>query len=194
MAPKAPPVDITMVTKNLKALHGALEHSLTIQRARVQEIVDDLVSRGTLSRADADGLLGQLLASSKDYSQALLQVLDSVAAETRKNLGAGIAPVMATAGKLADTVRQAPKLVTRSSGTAPKAAPKSAPKAGAPKPAAVVPNEPIPDYSSLTVSQIKPKLAGLSAAELRRIRDIELAGKARKTVLAQLEQQLGEKS
>lgn len=185
MAPKPPPVDITVVTKNLKALHGALEHSLTIQRARVQEIVDDLVSRGTLTRADADRLIGQLLASSKDYSHALLQVLDSVASETRKNLGAGIAPVMATAGKLAETVRQAPKLVSRSSGAAPKAAP---------KPVAVVPNEPIPDYSSLTVSQIKPKLAGLNAAELRRIRDIELSGKARKTVLAQIEQQLGESS
>ena len=61
------------VTKNLRALQGALEHSLTIQRTKVQEIIDDLVSRGTLSRTDADGLLGQLLASSKDYSQALLQ-------------------------------------------------------------------------------------------------------------------------
>ena len=34
------------VTKNLRALQGALEHSLTIQRTRLQEIVDDLVSRG----------------------------------------------------------------------------------------------------------------------------------------------------
>src|SRR5436190_17708548 len=117
------------VTKNLRALRGALEHSLTIQRTRVQEIVDDLVSRGTLSRTDADGLIGQLLASSKDYSQALLQVLDSATADTRKTLGAGMAPVMApvmaTAGKaaglVADTVRQAPRLVaktpSRGSGT-----------------------------------------------------------------------------
>ena len=76
MAPKTPSVDITIVTKNLRALQGALEHSLTIQRTRLQEIVDDLVSRGSLSRADADGLLNQLLTSSKDYSQALLKVLD----------------------------------------------------------------------------------------------------------------------
>src|SRR5687768_11604788 len=108
MAPKTPSVDLTAVTKNLKAQQGALEHSLTIQRTRPQEIVDDLVSRGSLSRADADGLLNQLLSSSKDYSQALLHVLDNVTASARSTLGGGIAPVMATAGKLADTVRNAP--------------------------------------------------------------------------------------
>jgi hypothetical protein len=188
MAPKTPSVDITPVTKNLRALHGALEHSLTIQRARVQEIVDDLVSRGSLSRADADGLLNQLLTSSKDYSQALLQVLDSVTAEARKSLGAGIAPVMATAGKtagrLADTVRQ----VGKSSSRAPKAAPKPA------SAAAAAPAAPIPGYAGLTVAEIKPRLTGLSASALRKVRDLELAGKARKSVLGQIDQLLSAKS
>lgn len=213
MAPKTPSVDITVVTKNLRALHGALEHSLTIQRARVQEIVDDLVARGTLTRTDADRLITQLLASSKDYSQALLQVLDSVTAQTRKSIGAGIEPVMATAGKaagmVAETVRKAPGLpakkprsTSRSAKTAPKAATKSASKSAtkaAPKAAQkssakpatdVVPNEPIPGYSRLTVAEIKPRLTGLSAGALRKVRDLEMAGKARKSVLAELEQRL----
>lgn len=206
MAPKTPSVDITVVTKNLKALQAALEHSLTIQRVRLQEIIDDLVSRGSLTRADADRLITQLFASSKDYSQSLLQVLDAVATEARKNLG-GIAPVMATAGKtagktagrIADTVRQAPRLVTKTptkpaAKAAPRSAPAKAPKKstkGASRPAAaVVPNEPIPGYSELTVAQIKPRLTGLSATALRRIRDVELAGKARKSVLAELERRL----
>lgn len=206
MAPKTPSVDITVVTKNLKALQAALEHSLTIQRVRLQEIIDDLVSRGSLTRADADRLITQLFASSKDYSQSLLQVLDAVATEARKNLG-GIAPVMATAGKtagktagrIADTVRQAPRLVTKTptkpaAKAAPRSAPAKAPKKstkGASRPAAaVVPNEPIPGYSELTVAQIKPRLTGLSATALRRVRDVELAGKARKSVLAELERRL----
>lgn len=206
MAPKTPSVDITVVTKNLKALQAALEHSLTIQRVRLQEIIDDLVSRGSLTRADADRLITQLFASSKDYSQSLLQVLDAVATEARKNLG-GIAPVMATAGKtagktagrIADTVRQAPRLVTKTptkpaAKAAPRSAPAKAPKKstkGASRPAAaVVPNEPIPGYSELTVAQIKPRLTGLSATALRRIRDVELAGKARKSVLDELERRL----
>lgn len=206
MAPKTPSVDITVVTKNLRALHGALEHSLTIQRTRVQEIVDDLVARGTLTRADADRLITQLLASSKDYSQALLQVLDSVTAQTRKSIGAGIEPVMATAGKaagmVAETVRKAPGLPAKkprsTSRSATKTAPKSASKAAskpAPKASAkpatdVVPNEPIPGYSRLTVAEIKPRLTGLSSGALRKVRDLEMAGKARKSVLAELEQRL----
>lgn len=206
MAPKTPSVDITVVTKNLKALQAALEHSLTIQRVRLQEIIDDLVSRGSLTRADADRLITQLFASSKDYSQSLLQVLDAVTTEARKNLG-GIAPVMATAsktaGKIADTVRQAPRLVAKTptkpaakpaAKAAPRSVPAKAPKKGTKKAsrpaAAVVPNEPIPGYSELTVAQIKPRLTGLDATALRRVRDVELAGKARKSVLAELERLL----
>jgi len=204
MAPKTPSVDITVVTKNLRALHGALEHSLTIQRNRLQEIVDDLVSRGTLTRSDADGLLNQLVTSSKDYSQALLKVLDSVAADARRGLGGGIAPVMATAGrtaeKIADTVRRAPGLAAKKPRTAPKAAPKpSAAKPAAAKPAAAKPattgsSEPIPGYAGLTVAEIKPRLTGLSAGALRKVRDLEVAGKARKSVLGQIDQLLGPKS
>lgn len=202
MAPKTPSVDITVVTKNLRALHGALEHSLTIQRTRVQEIVDDLVARGTLTRADADRLITQLLASSKDYSQALLQVLDSVTAQTRRSIGAGIEPVMATAGKaagmVAETVRKAPGLPAKKSRStsrsatkaAPNDAPKAAPNASAKPATDVVPNEPIPGYSRLTVAEIKPRLTGLSSDALRKVRDLEMAGKARRSVLAELEQRL----
>ena len=188
MAPKTPSVDITIVTKNLRALQGAFEHSLTIQRTRLQEIVDELVSRGSLSRADADGLLNQLLTSSKDYSQALLKVLESVTADTRKSISAGIAPVMATAGKLAETVRNAPGMPRKPPARAPKAAPKPAAVADAPA------AEPIPGYDEMTVAQIKPRLTSLSAAALRKVRDRELSGKARKTVLAQIDQLLGPKA
>lgn len=208
MSPKTPSVDITLVTKNLKALQGALEHSLTIQRARLQEIVDELVSRGSLSRADADRLFNQLVVNSLDYSQALLQVLDSITTDARKRLG-GIAPVMATAGKtagktagmtagrIAETVRQAPRLVGKQPTTTPTAAPertpRRAPKA-APRPSAmeeVGATDPIPGYSGLTVAEIKPRLTGLSSSALRKVRDRELAGKARKSVLAEIEKRLG---
>lgn len=208
MAPKTPSVDLTVVTKNLRALQGALEHSLTIQRTRLQEIVDDLVTRGSLTRADADKLVNQLLSSSKDYSQALLQVLDSITTEARKSLGGGIAPVVATAGKIADTVRKAPGLATRSTGrsskpkvtTAPTSATKtaststtkSAPKAK-PEPSSaeqVGATDPIPGYGGLTVAQIRPKLDGLSSSALRKVRDRELAGKARKSVLEEIEKRL----
>jgi hypothetical protein len=43
----------------------------------------------------------------------------------------------------------------------------------------------------MTVAQIKPKLTGLSAGALRKVRDREQAGKARKGVLEQIDQLLG---
>lgn len=192
-------VDTAPVTKNLKALQGALEHSLTIQRVKVQEIVDELVTRGTLSRAEADRLLTRLVTSSKDYSAALLTVLDTVSTETRKTLGAGLeaslAPVMATAGKVVD---KAGKLAGTVKAAAPRrsAAPKSAaPKASAPaaaKPSASSSTSanPITGYDDLTVAQVKPKLAGLSPTDLRAVRTAETSGKRRKGVLDEIAKHL----
>ncbi|NYJ01480.1 cell division septation protein DedD [Nocardioides thalensis] len=188
-------VDTAPVTKNLKALQGALEHSLTIQRVKVQEIVDELVTRGTLSRAEADRLLNRLLASSKDYSAALLAVLDTVSSETRKTLGAGLeaglAPVMATASKVVETVKAAPKLVGAKTPKTPSkpAARKPAaakPAAAKPSPSSTTAADPIAGYDDLTVAQLKPKLAGLTPADLRKVRTVETSGKRRKGVLDEI--------
>lgn len=188
MARNGSPADV--IPRNLRALHGALEHSVTIQATKLQELMDDLVVRGSLSRAEADKLLGQLVSASKAYSQALLQVLDTVT-ET------ATAPVRATAGRLAGTagtvaetvaqsVRQAPRLVPgRRKPAAPKAA---APKAAA-KPVAAV--TPLPDLSTLTVAQARTRLAGLDASALRTLREQEIAGKNRKGVLDEIARQLG---
>lgn len=190
------------VTKNLKALQGALEHSLTIQRVKVQEIVDELVTRGTLSRAEADRLLNRLLASSKDYSAALLAVLDTVSTETRKTLGAGLeaglAPVMATASKVVETVKAAPKLVGAKAPSKPARKP-AASKPAAAKPVAATPSPsstttagPIAGYDDLTVAQLKPKLAGLTPADLRKVKSVETSGKRRKGVLDEVARLLKE--
>ncbi|MBU2697506.1 hypothetical protein [Pimelobacter sp. 30-1] len=182
-----------LIIRNLRALHGALEHSVTIQATRLQELMDDLVARGALTRAEADHLVGQLVTTSRAYSQALLQVLDSVTAESRKVLSAPkvlTSPVRATAGLLVGTVRQAPKLVPgrRTTATATETAAPATPAAGAPA-APEVPD--LPDLADLTVAQVKPRLAGLDAPALRRARDQESAGKNRKGVLAEIDRLLG---
>ncbi|WP_377323057.1 hypothetical protein ACFJIY_27145 [Pimelobacter simplex] len=177
-----------LIIRNLRALHGALEHSVTIQAPRLQELMDDLVARGALTRAEADHLVGQLVTTSRAYSQALLQVLDSVTTESRKVLAAPkvlTSPVRATAGLLVETVRQAPKLVVPGRRT-----PAPAPAPAAPA-AAAAPDVPdVPDLADLTVAQAKPRLAGLDAAGLRRARAQEAAGKNRKGVLAEIDRLL----
>lgn len=172
------------VAKNLRALQGALEHSVTIQRARLQEIMDDLVARGTLTSAEAESVVSRLLASSRDYSAALLSVLDSVMTEARKAVGsgvaagvAGVAPAVATAGKLAGTVMQAPRRAGRSA-------------KAEPRPTATRPADPIDGYDALTVAEIRPQLSGLTAADLKRVRDQEVSGKNRKSLLAEIDRLL----
>jgi hypothetical protein len=167
------------VAKNLRALQGALEHSVTIQRARLQEVMDDLVARGTLTSAEAEHVVNRLVAGSKDYSAALISVLDAVTSEARRTVGAGVE----AAGKLAGSVMQAPKLVARGQ--------RSEPAPAAPRPTAPPPADPIEGYDALTVAEIRPQLAGLTAADLERVRAQEVAGKGRKTLLTEIDRLLG---
>ncbi|WP_408899382.1 hypothetical protein ACJ5H2_09855 [Nocardioides sp. R1-1] len=160
-----------LVGRNLRALHGALEHSVTIQMTRLQSLMDDLVARGSLTRDEADSLLGQLVSTGKAYSQALLQVLDTVRG-------------------------QAPRLPLVPSQLLP----------GRRRSAAVGDDEPtvepppldnvetlvVPDLDTLTVPQVKARIAGLGPTELRRVQEREIGGKNRKGVLAEIDRLLRE--
>lgn len=166
MAPNGP---ADLVPRNLRALHGALEHSVTVQATRLPALLDDLVVRGSLSRADADQLLGQLVSASRSYSHALLQVLDAV---TESASG----PVTATAGEIAQTVSQ-----TVSHALA------QVPRRRRPSPAA---HASLPDLSTLTVAQARSRLTGLDASALRRLRAQEESARNRKGVLDAIDRRL----
>lgn len=184
--------DLIPGAKNLKALRGALEHSVTIQMTRLQDVVDDLVSRGSLSRADADKLIDQLVSTSKAYTQALLDVLETVRVETRKNLEAGLstaaAPVMATANKLVDTVRKGSKPGKKDKKVKDKLGKAKAGAADAKL--TVVQHDPIPDLADLSIAKIRPLLADLTPAELRQVRAREATGKGRTSLLAEIDRSL----
>ncbi|KRA27243.1 MULTISPECIES: hypothetical protein [unclassified Nocardioides] len=189
--------DLIPGAKNLKALRGALEHSVTIQMTRLQDVVDDLVSRGSLSRTDADKLIDQLVSTSKAYTHALLEVLETVRVETRKNLEAGLstaaAPVMATANKLVDTVRKGKgqKPGKKGKDKLGKTGKKGKAKAGAADAKlTVVQHDPIPDLADLSIAKIRPLLAALTPAELRQVRAREATGKGRTSLLAEIDRSL----
>lgn len=188
--------DLIPGAKNLKALRGALEHSVTIQLTRLQEVIDDLVARGSLSRADADKLVDQLVSTSKAYTQALLQVVETVRTETRKNVEAGLStaasPVMATANKLVDKVRQGSKPGSKQGKKAKNGGKgkKGKVKAGADAKLTVVQHDPIPDLADLSIAKIRPQLAGLTPAELRQVRAREATGKGRTSLLAEIDRGL----
>lgn len=201
MAKKSATAAVTeQVNKNLMAVRGALEHSVSIQTVRLQELVDGLVARGALTRAEADQFFNTLVESSKGYTTALLAVIDSAT-------GPVVAPVVAGAGRVVDAVRNArhvpmlvpnakrrPKKPVVATKPVPVVAPVELPvEAVADAPAdapAEAPAEPIANYGALSVADLKPRLAGLSRAELAQVRDLETAGKARKGVLAEVERLL----
>ena len=163
-----------LVGRNLRALPGALEHSVTIQMTRLQGLMDDLVSRGSLSRAEADHLLAQLVSTGKAYSQALLQVLDTVRQPSKL-------PVPKLPIPVSIPVPIPPQLRPHRRRTDP------VPQAAAPD---NVESLLIPDIHALTVAQVKPRLAGLGPDDLRRLREREVAGKNRKGVLAEIDRLL----
>jgi len=95
-------------------------------------------------------------------------------------------PARKTAAKKA-TKRAAATKATRTKKAAGK---KAAGKNAAAKKAAST-RFPIADYDSLAVAQIRPRLSSLSPAELRRVREREVSGAGRKTILADIDRRLG---
>lgn len=167
-----------LVGRNLRALHGALEHSVTIQMTRLQALMDDLVARGSLTRAEADHLLGQLVSTGKAYSQALLQVLDTV--RQSPSLPVPSLPVP----KL-----PLPKLPVPSQLIPGRRRTDQEPTDD-PEVPGTVESLVVPDLDALTVAQVKARLAGLGPDELRRLREREAAGKNRKGVLGEVDRLL----
>jgi polyhydroxyalkanoate synthesis regulator phasin len=162
--------------QSVQAFREALEKSVTISRDRLQEVIDDAVRRGRMTRGDADEMVGRLVTRGRDQADDLLGQLERLLAQVRE------APARARqqAGARAQEARKrAVKAVDK-------------PLAGADRVrrAARVPGFPITAYDQLTARQIDRRLQKLSRAELRRIRDYERRNKARKGVLRAVDRKL----
>lgn len=94
------PFDRLPGSRQVRALHGAIEHSLTIQRDQLSGTVDEFVRAGKISRQSADELIEQLVSRSQGYTQGILTVLDSAVAEARR----GVSGVVGTAAGAAKRV------------------------------------------------------------------------------------------
>jgi polyhydroxyalkanoate synthesis regulator phasin len=162
--------------QSVQAFREALEKSVTISRDRLQEVIDDAVRRGRMTRGDADEMVGRLVTRGRDQADDLLGQLERLLAQVRE------APARARqqAGARAQEARKrAVKAVDK-------------PLAGADRVrrAARVPGFPITAYDQLTARQIDRRLQKLSRAELCRIRDYERRNKARKGVLRAVDRKL----
>jgi polyhydroxyalkanoate synthesis regulator phasin len=162
--------------ESVQAFREALEKSITISRERLQEVVDDAVRRGRMTRGDAEELVGRLVTRGRDQADDLLSQLERIIAQAREAPGRARAQI---GGRAQEARKRTVKAVDK-------------PLAGADRVrrAARVPGFPITAYDQLSVRQIDRRLQELSRAELRRVRDYERGNKARKGLLRQLDRKL----
>jgi polyhydroxyalkanoate synthesis regulator phasin len=167
--------------KSVEAFRDALEHSVTLSRERLQDVVDDAVKRGRMTRDDANQLVSNLISRSRRYSDELVKQLERLLDQAQRQIDTrtGTARRRATA-----EARRAAR-AARDAADAPLAqADRLRRRSG------VTAGGPITAYDQLTATQIKSRLSDLSPAELRQVRTRERRGKARKGILSDIDRRL----
>jgi DNA-nicking Smr family endonuclease len=74
------------IDKCLTQLRDSLEHSVTLSRDRIQEVVDDAVKRGRMTHGDAEKMIGELLKRGRKQTDALLTELEKLVRQARRKL------------------------------------------------------------------------------------------------------------
>jgi polyhydroxyalkanoate synthesis regulator phasin len=167
--------------KSVEAFRDALEHSVTLSRDRLQDVVDDAVKRGRMTRDDANELVSSLLTRSRRYSDELVKQLERLLDQAQREVESRTGP----ARRRATTEARRAARAARDAADAPLAqADRIRRRSG------VTAGGPITAYDQLTATQIKSRLRDLSAAELRQVRARERRGKARKGLLSDIDRRL----
>jgi polyhydroxyalkanoate synthesis regulator phasin len=192
--------------QSIQAFRDAIEKSITISRERLQEIVDDAVKRGRMTRGDAEELVARVVTRSRDQVEDILRQLEELAAQLRdagSAAGSAATSPRRTAGRAADRARRELGSATGKAradieGRAKKAGKRAVKAADQPlatadraRRRARLPGFPISAYDQLNVQQIDRRLTELTRQELRRVRTYERDHKARKGVLSAVDRRLG---
>jgi polyhydroxyalkanoate synthesis regulator phasin len=165
----------TGLDKSVESFRESLES--TFSRERFQDVADDFVRRGRMTRSDAEKMVSDLVTRSRKQTDSLVKELDKLVKQARKEAHRQTAPVRKQAGRAARQARDAvdPALAQ---------ADRLRRRAGVPSPF------PITAYDQLTAAQIKSRLGDLTPAELRKVRDYEKQNSKRKGVISAVEKKL----
>jgi polyhydroxyalkanoate synthesis regulator phasin len=167
--------------KSVQQFRDALERSVTLSRDRMQEVVDEAVERGRMTRGDANELVSNLVSRGRKYTDDLIRDLERLLEQARKEVDTRTSPARRQATRAAGRVGRAARDV---------AEPALAEADKLRRRAGVASSSPITAYEQLTANQIKSRLKDLNAVELRRVRSQEKQGKARKSVLSEIDKRL----
>lgn len=194
--------------QSIENFRASLEKSVTVSRERLQEVLDDAVERGRMTRRDAETVVSELLDRGRRQRDSLLDELERLG----KQLGRQSEKVARQAREvtekpLAKAEQKLRKSRARSEAqSTTKPTPNATKKSPASKSPTLKPGKratstarsgassstpfPIADYDSLTAAEVRKSLADLSASQLKAVREREAAGSARKTVLAAIDKKL----
>ena len=176
----------------LERSRTALESNVTMPRERVQEVVDDAVKRGRMTRDDANELVSNLVSRSRKATDDLMRDLEKLLEQARKEVEARTTKARKEIeARTTSTRKQATRAAGRVSRVARDAADRPLASADKLRRRAGAPGPPIVGYEQLTAPQVKSRLRDLNKADLRKVRTQEKRGKARKSILDAIEKQLG---
>ena len=167
----------------LERSRSALESNVTLSRDRLQEVVDDAVKRGRMTRGDANKLVSNLVSRGRKATDDLMRDLEKLLEQARKEVDTPHRP------RPPPGDRAPPSRVGRG---ARDAADRPLAEADRLRRRAGGPGPPITGYEQLTAAQVKSRLKDLTKADLRKVRTQEKRGKARKGILDEIEKRLAE--
>jgi polyhydroxyalkanoate synthesis regulator phasin len=192
----------TRAEQSVQAFREALEKSVHISRDRLQEVVDDAVRRGRMTRGDGEELVTRVITRGREQAEDILGELERVVGQLRGDVETAAKEPRKNAERAAGRARReledASDRARQQVGDRAERARKRAvaavdqPLAGADRVRrrARIPGFPITAYDQLSIRQIDRRLTELTREQLRKVRDYERRNKARKGLLRSLDRNL----
>jgi polyhydroxyalkanoate synthesis regulator phasin len=160
------------IRTNVQTALNRLARGVVLTRERLEQAMDDAVTRGRMTRGDANELVADLLRRGRKQTEEVLGDLEQLVGRSREQLETAATDARRRARRApgADRVLREVDRARRSSG--------------------IAGSFPILGYDDLTANQITDRLDDLSPAELRKVRDYERRNANRKSVLSAVERKL----
>jgi len=164
-----------------------------LTRDRIEEALEEAVERGRMTADDAQALANGLLQRGRKQTNDVLKDLEQLVGRGRGELDDRTKGPRRAGGDAARGARAQVEGAVRGART-------RAVKTGDPvlsradrvrRVAGIGPSFPVTGYDDLTAAQIQSRLANLTPAELRKVRDYERRNANRKSVLSTIEAKLG---
>ena len=160
-----------------------------VTRDRIEEVLEDAVTRGRMTADDAQELLQGILARGRQQTNDVLGDLETLLGRASSEVGTGARKRGTDAASRAR--KQVGDATSKARSRARVAAdPVLAQADRARRTAGIGSSFPISGYDDLTAGQVQTRLEGLTPAELRKVRDYEKRNANRKSVLNSIESKL----